>query len=63
MRKIVLALAGLAAMGIAMPYAAQADTVIIHKHRRPVYNEVVPPPFHHHHDNTNKTVIIKHDND
>jgi hypothetical protein len=61
MRKLVLALAATAAMGIAMPYAAQADTVVIHKHHRPMYNEVVPPPFHRHHDN--KTVIIKHNND
>lgn len=58
MRKLVLALA---ALGVAIPYAANADTVIVHKHR-PVYNEVVPPPFHHHHDR-GKTVIIKHDND
>jgi len=58
MRKITLALAALGALGVAIPYAALADTVIIHKHRHPIYNEVVPPPFHHHHK---KTVIIKRD--
>ncbi|HTV38283.1 MAG TPA: hypothetical protein VMF12_17770 [Xanthobacteraceae bacterium] len=60
MRKLVLAMAGIAALGLAMPYAALADTVIIHKHRHHIYNEVVPPHFHHH---DSKTVIIKHDND
>ncbi len=60
MRKFALGLAALAAIGIAMPCAALADTVIIHKHKRPVYNEVVPPPLHHH---NNKTVIIKHHDD
>jgi hypothetical protein len=58
MRKIALALAALGALSLAMPYAALADTVIIHKHRHRIYNEVVPPPFHHHH--RSKTVIIKH---
>jgi hypothetical protein len=61
MRKLVLTMAAFAALGIAMPSAALADTVIIHKHRHRIYNEVVPPPFHHHHDS--KTVIIKHNND
>jgi hypothetical protein len=57
MRKLVLTLAALAALGIAMPYAALADTVVIHKHkhRHPLVNEVLP---HHHHNG--KTVIIKH---
>ncbi len=61
MRKLALGLAALAAIGVAAPCAALADTVVIHKHRHPVYNEVAPPPMHHH-DN-NKTVIIKHHND
>lgn len=61
MRKLVLAMAGFAALSIVMPYGALADTVIIHKHRHPIYNAVVPPPFHHHHNS--KTIIIKHDND
>ncbi len=59
MRNLVLTLAAFAALGIAMPSAALADTVIIHKHRHRLFNEVLPPPpFHHHHDN--KTIIIKH---
>ena len=57
MRKLAFGLAALAAIGIAMPCAALAKTVIIHKHRRPLYNAVVPPL---HHYRNNKTVIIKH---
>lgn len=58
MQKLVLTLAAFAALGIAMPSAALADTVIIHKGRHRIFNEVVPPPpVHHHHDN--KTIIIK----
>ncbi len=57
MQKLALGLAALAAIAIAIPCAALADTVVIHKHR-PIYNEVVPPPYHHYH--SNKTVIIKH---
>jgi hypothetical protein len=63
MRKVALALAALGAIGIALPAAANAETVIIKKHR-PVYNEVVPPPpavVVHPHEN--KTVIIKHHDD
>lgn len=58
MRKFVLALAALGALGVAMPCAALADTVIIHKHR----NHMPPPLVFHHHDN-NKTVVIKHHDD
>jgi hypothetical protein len=53
MRKLVLALAALAVLGTAMPYAALADEVVIHRHRG---HEFMPPPVHHH----DKTVIIKH---
>jgi hypothetical protein len=55
MRKLVLALAALAALGIAMPYAALADEIVIHKHR----DHVWMPPMHHH----DKTVIIKHNDE
>lgn len=58
MRNLVLSLAGLAAIAIATPHAATADTIVVHKYRHPLYNEVVPAPFHHHDDS--KTVIIKH---
>jgi hypothetical protein len=64
MRKLVLALAALGAIGVAMPFAAPAyaaSTVIIHKHimhkHRHVYDVVPPRPLHHHHS---KTIIIKH---
>jgi hypothetical protein len=61
MRKLTLALAALAAMGIAMPYAALADeTVIIKKHHD---HPFPPPPVVFHHDAPDKKVIIKHDND
>jgi hypothetical protein len=64
MRKLFLAAAALGAIGIALPVAANAETVVIKKHR-PIYNEVVPPPPPHvvvrPHDS--KTVIIKHNDD
>jgi hypothetical protein len=53
MRRVVLALAAVAALGIAMPYAALADEIVIHRH----HGHVWMPPEHHH----DKTVIIKHD--
>jgi hypothetical protein len=51
MRKIVLSLAALAALGFALPYAApaKADTVVIHRHHHHWW--------HPHHD----TVVIHHD--
>lgn len=51
MRKLILSLAALAALGVVMPYAApaKAETVIIHRHGDRF--------FHPHHD---RTVIIKH---
>ncbi len=54
MRNITLALAALAAIGIAAPITApaSAETVIIHKR-----HHFVPPPFRHHGD---RTVIIRH---
>jgi hypothetical protein len=52
MRKLIIGLFALAAMGLAIPSAALADAVVIHKHRGQVYNYA--PPAH------NKTVIIKH---
>lgn len=55
MRKLALALAAFAMIGVSVPCAALADAVIIHKHRD-MYN-YAPPPHH------NKTVIIKHHND
>jgi len=50
MRKLALTLAALAAIGIAAPYAANAEMVVIHKHHHHLM------PVHH-----DKTVIIKHD--
>jgi hypothetical protein len=49
MRKLILSLAALAALGLTVPYAApaKADAIVIGHHH------------HHHHDN-DKTVIIKH---
>ena len=60
MRKIILTLAALAAIGIVMPYAApaMADDVVIHKHR----DHFMPPPPIAHHDH-DRTVIIKHDHE
>ena len=62
MRKLVLTMAALGAIGITVPAYADS-TVIIHKHR-PLYNEMVPPPpvvVHPHRDD--KTVIIKKHDD
>lgn len=58
MRKFVLGLAALAAIGVAMPCVAQADEVVVHKHRHHIYNEAMPD-HHHHNDKT----IVKHDHD
>jgi hypothetical protein len=60
MRKLALGLAALAAISIAIPYAALADTVVVHKHRHPIFNTVLPPRNHldHHHD---RTIIRHHD--
>ena len=58
MRKIVVTLAALAAIGLTLPYAAPAkaeETVIIHKHRHHVF---VPLPHR-----SEKTVIIRHGHD
>ncbi len=60
MRKTILALAALAAIGIVMPYAAPANAeskVIVHRH----HHHILPLPVHHH--DRGKTVIIKHHND
>lgn len=53
MRKIMLALAGLATLGIALPYAApaKAEKTVIIKHRS--HDRM----WHPHH----RTVIIKHE--
>ena len=63
MRKLAMALFAVAAMGLAVPSAALADTVVIHKHRGPMYN---PPPrgpiYNYAPPARNKTVIIKHHN-
>jgi hypothetical protein len=61
MRKLVLSLAALAAIGVAMPLAANAETVIIKKHHEHAFPP--PPVVFHRDDGPNKTVIIKHDND
>ena len=51
MRRFIIALAALAAFGLAIPYAApaKADPVVVMHHH------------HHHHDH--KTVVIKKDHD
>jgi hypothetical protein len=50
MRKLILSLAALSVMALAMPFAANADPVVVVGH-------------HHHwwHHDRDKTVIIKHD--
>ncbi|HEX3936247.1 MAG TPA: hypothetical protein VHX43_01985 [Xanthobacteraceae bacterium] len=51
MRKLILAFAALASLGLVVPYAAPANAdpvVIVHHH-------------HHHHHHHGKTVIIKKD--
>jgi hypothetical protein len=51
MRKFLLSLAGIAALGLVVPYAApaKAEKIVIHHHGDRDYH-------HHHH----KVVIIKH---
>jgi hypothetical protein len=58
MRKLILSLAALSALGLVLPYAApaKADPIIVVHHRHP--HPVIMVPHHHHeHDST---VIIKH---
>jgi hypothetical protein len=70
MRKTILALTALAAIGFAVPYAApaKADSAakadradVGHRHHHhTLLNQVLPSD---HHDRDHKTVIIKHEND
>ncbi len=62
MRKLAIGLFALAAMGLAVPSAALADAVVIHK-RGPMYK--APPRgriYNYAPPARNKTVIIKHRN-
>lgn len=61
MRKLALGLATLAAISIALPYAALAETVVVHKHRHPLFNTVLPRDHvDHHHD---KNIMRHHDHE
>jgi hypothetical protein len=51
MRKVALALAAFCVVGITMPFAALADTVVVHKH----HHHVIVVHHHHH-----KPVVVKH---
>ncbi len=57
MRKFVLSLAALAALGFAYAAPVMADPVVVVHHHHSHGMVMVPPPHHHHHS---KTVIIKH---
>jgi hypothetical protein len=58
MRKLVLALAALAALGFASAAPAMADPVVVVHHHYHHHGMVMVAPHHHHHHS--KTVIIKH---
>lgn len=62
MRKFAIGLFTLAAMGLAVPSAALADAVVIHKHRVPMYNAPRGPIYNYAPPARNKTVIIKRHN-
>jgi hypothetical protein len=62
MRRLAIGLFALAAIGLAVPSAALADTVVIHKHRGAMYAPPRGPVYNYAPPARNKTVIIKHRN-